>query len=247
MGKPRGALPDSLLIGAQKCGTTYLYTNLVQQHPFVQGALKREVHFFNTGERRGGERAYREHFAPRERGKVVVEKSPNYLFFPNTAKEAHKVVPNAKLMVLLRNPVDRAYSHYHHSKRLGRETLSFEEALEREPQRIAVDPEEVAFRAFSYKAKGLYADHLAEWLRFFDREQMLVLKSEDMYENPREVFGTAQRFLGVPERSLEFGQAYRHKGRYTAPMAPETRKDLEAYFKPHNEKLYEDLGRDFGW
>lgn len=242
-----GALPDFLIIGSQKCGTTYLYTNLLQQHPYIQGSFEPEVHFFNTRDLQGGEKAYREHFPPREYAKIVGEKSPNYLYFPGTAEKVHKMVPNAKLIVLLRNPVDRAYSHYHHSRRLNREPLSFENALEKESERIAVDPETVAFRAFSYNAKGRYANQLDEWLRFFDREQLLILKSENMYENPQETFESVQKFLRVPECNIKSGRGNRHEGRYEEPMALETRESLEAYFRPYNEKLYENLCIDFRW
>lgn len=213
----------------------------------MRGSHEGEVHFFNTADHQGGERAYRAHFPPREPGKAVGEKSPNYLFFPGTAERAHRVVPKAKLLVILRNPVDRAFSHYHHSRKLGREPLSFEEALDKEAERTAVDPAAVAFRAYSYVAKGIYVDQLAEWFRYFDRSQCLILKSEEMYEDPRAIFATVQRFVGVPEVDLGLGKKYRHKGRYREPMAPGSRARLEALFEPHNRRLYEYLGRDFGW
>jgi hypothetical protein len=138
-GEPQvGGLPDFVIIGAHKCGTTSLYHSLTR-HPHVEGAATKELEFFNRHFDKGIE-WYRRCF-PRPRWKdgrrsITGEATPYYLFHPHAAKRMAEVVPRARMIVLLRNPVDRAYSHYHHRTRLGRETRSFEEAIEAETTRL---------------------------------------------------------------------------------------------------------------
>lgn len=249
-----GALPDFLVVGAQKAGTTFLYQSLLQ-HPAVFGAHEREVSFFTTEARYGGAEAYRSHFPPREElpeGAVVGEKSPGYLNGPDVAKRAASVVPEAKIIALLRNPVDRAWSNYQHvAGKLEADPLDFEDALEAEPERLA-SPERGS-RRFGYLARSRYIEYLPSWYEHFGQEQILILQSEDMYERPRAALKRACDFLRVewsPEYfTLRRGKrvANRNTGRYSDEMKPETRQMLEDYFAPHNERLYQYLGRDFGW
>lgn len=138
-----GRAPDFLIIGAQKGGTTSLYTYLCQ-HPRVVGASRIEVHFFDLAYDKGWW-WYRSHFPVHvfRRGERIVtgEASPYYIFHPLVPERVRKDLPNVKLVAILRNPVDRAYSHYQHVRRNGREPLSFEEAIEREPPRTEGEAE----------------------------------------------------------------------------------------------------------
>lgn len=260
--KNAGRLPDFLLIGAQKGGTTFFYRVLCE-HPLLQPTAEREVHYFDLNYARGTS-WYRSRFPPAEkhngRRTLTGEKTPYYLYHPACAQRAAETVPDAKLIVLLRNPVDRAYSHYHHRTKKGLETLGFEEALEAEEHRLAGEEEKLLadegylshnHQHFSYLSRGLYAEQLVRWHRRFDRDQVLVLRSEDLYESPHAVFAEAQRFLGLPVRrsgSIRRARERRRKrGPRYPPMAIETRQRLAAYFRPHNERLYEYLGRDLGW
>lgn len=257
--RPEGRLPDFLLLGAQKCGTAYLFKRL-SRHPDVEPPVIKEVDFFSK-HFGWGVGWYRSCFPARSDGQPSWswEASPNNLFYPHAARRAAEVVPAAKLIALLRNPVDRAYSHYHHQVRMGHETLpSFEAALEAEEERLRGKREEMLrdegylpleFPRFSYRARGIYADQIEEWRRHFDDEQLLVVKSEDLYESPRETITGIVRFLGLPEWNPENARLSRAKTpRYSyGPMDPTTRKQLEEYFEPHNRRLYGYLGRDFGW
>jgi hypothetical protein len=253
----RGGLPDFLIVGAQKCGTSSLY-HLLCQHPHVEPSRRKEVHYFDVKFDKGVD-WYRAHFpssAQREGRSVLTgESSPYYLFHPHAPKRAAGLVPEAKLFVLLRNPVDRAYSHYHAALRHGRETLGFEEALEAEGERVRGETErmlaDVSYvslehQRFSYLAKGVYVDQLVQWWAFFGRAQMLVLKSEDFFERPWEAWGRALDFLGLLDWQPETWEV-RNRGDYEQRMDPFTRRRLEAYFSPHNRRLYELLGEDFGW
>lgn len=236
-----GALPDFVIIGAPKCGTTFFY-HLLTKHPHVEAAANKEPHFFDLLFDEGVE-WYRQCFVPprwKDGHKTVTgEGTPSYLFHPHAAERMAEVVPRARLMVLLRNPVDRAYSAYYHQVRNGGETRTFEEAIEAS----------LAGPRRGQLSQGVYVDHLVRWSRFFGDEQMLVLKSEDFFEYPREVLERVLDFLDLPEWNPEDSELRlkRNKGDYVEKMNPTTRRRLEEYFEPHNRRLYEYLGADFGW
>lgn len=256
------ALPDFILIGAQKSGTTALYDYL-SQHPALLPALKKETHFFDVHHRRGLN-WYRAYFplqrdldrASQTHGTRAItgEATPYYLFHPHARQRIHAVLPDVKLIALLRNPVDRAYSQYQHQVRRGREPLTFEQAIEREMQRTAHDraamqadphanPSRV--RHYSYLARGLYADQLGRWFGCFPREQCFVASTEALRSDTAGVFAQVLDFLGLPPHDLgDYPLVF--KGSYSE-MQPETRARLHEYFAPHNQRLYDLLAQDFGW
>ena len=249
-------LPDFLIIGAQKCGTNSLY-DLLTQHPDVERAITKELNYFNLHFEKGIEWYRSQLPLPRlkERKLITGEATPDYLFYPDAARKAAQVVPQARLIVLLRNPVDRAYSHYHHQVRKGREALGFEEAIEAEQARLRGDRDQMFedelytnfnFRHFSYLSRGVYVDQLLRWSEFYGEDQMLVLKSEDLFEHTLATLKLVLDFLDLPDWEPE-ATKIRNKGRYEQEMAPVTRRRLEEYFEPHNRRLYEYLGVDFGW
>jgi hypothetical protein len=236
-----GALPDFLIIGAAKGGTMYLY-HLLTQHPLVEPAVFKEPHFFDLLFKQGVG-WYRECFPQptRKDGRRTItgEATPGYISHPLVPERVAKVVPQVRLIALLRNPVDRAYSHYQMAVRKSKETRTFEEAAE---AGLGYDPE--------YLIKSVYVDHLLRWTEFFDREQLLVLKSEDFFENHTETLKVVLEFLGLPEwepEASELEGGKRNAGRYGEEMDPSTRRRLEEYFEPHNRRLYDFLGVDFGW
>lgn len=254
---PLRVLPDFLILGAQKAGTTSLHGALTA-HPKIAPALVKEIHFLDYNYARG-EAWYRAHFPTRLekwRGEFQVtgEGSPYYLFYPHAARRAKQIVPHAKLLVLLRNPVERAYSHYHHQVRLGLEELSFEDAIEQEAARlvgefemIRADDEYYSFnyQNFSYLARGMYAAQLELWFKHFPREQFLILSSRDFQEHPAREFERVLDFIGAPRWQPEsFPMSL--AGKYE-PMDPETRARLVEFFAPHNARLYELLDMDFHW
>ena len=255
-------LPDFLIIGAQKCGTTSLYGQLTG-HPRVLPTLTKEVHYFD----RCPERPlhwYRAHFPLRTsvegdaggagQAAVTGEASPYYLFHPACAARIHQALPDAKLIVLLRNPADRAYSHYQHTRRRGREPLDFEAALDAEPGRLAAEAETrtaetlfqgTAHRRFSYAARGVYADQIARYLEHFPRSSLLVLESESYAREPERVFAEVLAFLGLDPFEPERHE--RLHGFDYVPQPRHTRERLLEYFAPHNERLFALLGRRYDW
>jgi sulfotransferase family protein len=245
-----GALPDFVIIGGKKCGTTYLY-QLLGQHPLVQPAASKELHFFDALFEEGAD-WYRQCFpAPRwEDGKKTItgEASP-YMAHRYAPERMAQVVPQARLIALLRDPVERAYSDYQMVARKDREHKTFEEAIGlKEPAQMG--DRAVLDEDSEYLSRGVYVDQLLRWTQFFGREQLLVLKSEDFFENPEETLEVVLEFLGLPgwepgDEELEGGK--RNEGGYEEEMDPATRRRLEEYFEPYNKRLYEFLGKDFSW
>jgi hypothetical protein len=251
-------LPEFLIIGTQKGGTTFLY-NLLRRHPHFEPAVEKEIHFFDTPNFKLGEQWYRTHFPPQQQknGHNVItgEASPYYLFHPLAARRTAEIIPQAKLIALLRNPIDRAYSDYQHKVRQGYEKLPFGEALHLEEERLWGEKEKILaddtyrspnHRRFSYLSRGVYVDQLQEWHRCFDREQLLLLKSEDFFEHPTATLRRVTHFLGLPWRKARIG-GNRNPGGYSSSLDPETLQWLQRYYEPHNKRLYEYLGVDFGW
>jgi hypothetical protein len=253
-----GGLPDFIIIGAQKGGTTFLY-NLLRRHPQFKPAVKKEIHFFDTPRFRRGLDWYRSHFPQQQQSngqrEITGEASPYYLFYPHAARRVAETIPQTKLIALLRNPVDRAYSDYQHTFRQGNETLAFSEALELEEERLRGEREKIVadetyrsinYRRYSYISRGIYVDQLEEWYKHFDREQLLILKSEDFFARPSDTLELVLPFLDLSERDFAL-EGKRNEGGYSDPMDPDTRRWLQDFYEPHNRRLYEYLGRDFDW
>ncbi|NIO35607.1 MAG: sulfotransferase [Planctomycetales bacterium] len=253
-------LPDFLIAGAMKAGTTSLFGYLAG-HPDCRPSLTKEVHYFDKNFERG-EKWYRLHF-PRGRTctrsqpslPLCFESSPYYMFDPRVPERLREQLPAAKVIFLLRNPIDRAFSHYQHSVLRGREPLTFEQAIEAEPDRLACEAERMlgdgaylspAHQHFSYLARGIYADQLARWRDHFPDQQLLVLESEQLFRSPHEAFAKTLAFLGLkPWEPAKFQNLY--AGRYRDSIQPKTGRRLEEYFAPHNTRLFAMLGQRFDW
>jgi hypothetical protein len=237
--------PDFIIVGTQRGGTTSLYQYLTA-HPEIGQAFRKEVHFFDRYFDKGID-WYLAHFPLRGEFPVVGEASPYYLFHPEAPARILAAVPRAKFLVLLRNPVDRAYSQYHMKVKRKLETLSFEAAIEREPERFAAsdDPLSAAWRHHSYLVRGIYVEQLRRWFECFPRDRFLIIKSEDFYEEPLPILHQTQAFLGVRPDSPATLKVH-HQADYGA-MDWLMRRRLVDYFAPYNRQLYDLLGRDFGW
>lgn len=267
---PLRLMPDFLILGTQKGGTTSLYNYLIE-HPNIAAARRKEVHFFDQYFKKGVP-WYRSHFPTsiqkyctqriHRQAFITGEGSPEYLFYPHTAEKAAELLPKAKLIALLRNPVERAYSQYRHNLRWGHEKLSFEDAIALEEERTKegreralqdVNYHNFSFQRASYLARGIYVDQLERWMSLFPREQILLIRSEDFYTDPGAIYKKVLTFLDVDTiepKSLRQGYKQYNKSRDSvAPpkMNPEIRKRLVNYFEPHNDRLYKLLGYDFGW
>ncbi len=255
-------LPDFVIIGAVKAGTTSLY-GWLRRHPDIAPASAKEVHFFDYNYFRGTN-WYRSHF-PRtadrtafaaEHGHPFItgEASPSYISHHWVPQRMATVLPQAKLLVAMRNPVDRAYSQYQMSCRENEETLDFAAAVAAEEQRLAPEHARLAadprynswpIGCWSYLMRGRYAEQIERWLVHFPREQFHFLSLEELARDPQGVLDDVHAFLGVsPHRYADLQPM--HTASY-GELDPATRAQLSEYFRPHNERLYALVGRDLGW
>lgn len=254
---PIRIMPSFLIIGAKKCGTTSLFSYL-SEHPNVGAPTGKEISYFNIHFAKGI--LWYKSFFPmslpgfKSQHLMTGEATAGYICHPEAPKRITETLPQVKLIALLRNPVDRAYSHYHHTKRIGREELSFEDALEQEEFRV----EQIETRShelgsnhhgaynYTYLSSGLYAEQLKNWFNLFDKQQLLILKSEDFFSNPGKIFKQVLDFLNLPNWEPKQYKQY-NSNSYPKMIEPTTRKHLVEYFKPHNQRLYQLLGVNFDW
>lgn len=254
------ALPSFLIIGAQKCGTTSLYDYL-EEHPQLWGAYTKEVHFFDGGldptinDFQKGEPWYRANFPLTNTIKSkehTFEASPLYLFNPLAPKRIFEMIPQVKLIAVLRNPTDRAISHYFHEKRHHREPLAIAAAMDAEEERLAPhwrtqNYKSETFIHLSYKSRGHYLEQLERFLEYFPRKNLLILESEGFFQNPSATLRQVCEFVDI-EPNVQFNNL---NPRNIAPnrvkVPAEVYHQLDRYFAPHNQRLYEFLGKQFSW
>jgi hypothetical protein len=215
------------------------------------------VHYFDSNHARGG-RWYRSYFrsgwARRRAGQITGEASPYYLFHPRAPHLAAAEIPDARLIALLRDPVERTYSHWSEQRRNGVETLSFEDALAAEPERLAGeyerllrDPDAVSFpyEQQSYALQSEYVVSIERWLEHFPRTQLLVLRSEDLYGDPQATYDRVTEFLGIAAHRLAAPEPWNAAPR--SALAPATRDALVERFAPSEVRLRELVGLDLRW
>lgn len=255
-------LPDYLILGTQRGGTTTLQKHLTR-HPRIKSArFAKGVHFFDVNHQRG-EMWYRSHFHTGS-GTAIVgrrypiltgEASPYYLYHPLAAERIANLLGDARLIVVLRDPIERAFSHHQHEVARGFEDLSFEDALEAEPHRLAGEEEKIiedpgyvsySHQHHSYLDRGLYHRQLAAYFEHFPRDQIFIADSADLFQRPAEVYSRLLGFLGVePYRLSEF--EHLNPAPRTSKVQPSTRSFLEEYFREPNRKLAELVGETPSW
>ncbi len=250
-------LPQVYIAGVKKGGTTSLFYYLLA-HPQILPPFRKEVKFFLYMYTLGL-KWYQANFPFQKqlRTHLTLDATPNYLYDPFFAERVNLVNPQAKFIVLLRDPVRRALSHYFQNRQRKLEPLPLAEALRVEEKRLEADLTQhqqdpchplTAFHRFGYKAEGRYAEQLERLWRHIPREQTLVLRSEDLFTHPSTVLHQVAVFLGLSPLSwLSSFKAYK-KGSYSPREVPsEILRELRIYFRPHNQRLYELLERDMGW
>lgn len=271
-GRPgSGRLPTFLVIGAMKSATTSL-THYLDAHPDVY-CLQDELHFFSRYYDQGLD-WYREQFAGATTERAVGESSPPYMYLPHIPALMARDVPDARLVAILRHPVDRAYSHYWHNRTRGMEPLEFAEAVRAEPGRLATADLRTRLQ-FAYMDRSRYLPQLERVVQHYPREALHVLLMDDLRDDRVAAVQAVFRFLGVDDtfdppnlgRAKNRFVTYRFPGvrpairrlpgilrkvaarlniRYTTypPMDPGLRRELVERFREENEALAAWLGRD---
>ena len=258
-------LPGFLIVGAERCGTTSIF-DVLRQHPAVFSATlpRKEVHYFDYKYHRGLA-WYQCHFpltvrarlAARRAGTapVAFEATANYLFDANAPERINRDLPGVKLLALVRDPVERAYSAHAHQVGYGYETESFERALELEDarlqgeaERLAADPAYASRSSrdhHSYRTRGQYADQLERLERIFGRDRIHVIDSGDFFADPGPAYDQVLDFLGLPHRGdIVFTP---RNARPRSPMPETVRAALEEHFRPYDQRLTAWLGHEPSW
>lgn len=263
--------PNFFVVGAMRSGTTSL-ARALGAHPDVFLAPVKEIHFFDRNYHRGLD-WYRSHFADVTTEQAVGEATQTYLYDPDALERMVAVAPEARLVAILRDPVDRAYSHYWHERARGWEPLEFEDAIAAEPDRLAAGGE--ARYRYSYLDRGRYLAQLQRLCQVFPREALVVVQFEDFRDDPKEVYTSVCRHLQVddgmipailgerinpyvtfrsrwvrtfsrqlPARLREVAERLNVREATYPPMAPATRERLTAAFAHEVATLADWLGRD---
>jgi tetratricopeptide (TPR) repeat protein len=236
--------PDFIIIGSPRCGTTSLY-KYITSHPKILAAANKEICFFSEHFNKGFA-WYQAHFPPPIDSQhfLTGEATPTYLTHPLAAERLYGYLPKIKLIVILRNPGDRAFSHYQMLVRRGTERRSFESAIDAELKLLgeATDTsleDRSYWKDCHYIYKSLYFYSLTQWMKLFPKEQFLILQSEDFYANPVIALKQVFEFLAVPDFQLRDYQKYNSANYQPGDQVASQR--LREYFQPHNRKLDEYL------
>jgi hypothetical protein len=256
--------PGFLVIGGQRCGTTTIFKSLAEHPQVMRPPVEKGTDYYTLHHSRGLD-WYRGHFplaAPAARrtrnvgGPVAFEACTYYLFHPFAMERIAADHPDLKLVAMLRDPVERAYSAYKHELARGFETeTDFVRALELEDERLDgelermaadADYESLAHRHHAYQRRGRYAEQLARVLDHFDASQLHVMESESFFADPAAQFGRLLDFLGLNPWLPAAGFA-QHNARPGAPMPEAARSRLEAYYAPLDHELAAITGRLPSW
>ena len=252
---PFRVLPDFIIIGAAKCGTTSMFHYLME-HPNIfpplndEGTRKfKEIRFFDNNYNKGI-LWYKSHF-PSILNKFFIkqicrkkfitgEGSPSYIYNKNVPKRVFQVNPDMKFIVLLRNPVERALSHYNFQVERKKENVTFENALKMETKRLQDTNYIWSGLDFSgpYLSAGYYANQLEEWFKLFPKEQFCIIESSELFSDPQKIYDLIIDFFNLPKFKLKQFKIHTQTQYYSYEINEDLRDELIKKFKPHNERLY---------
>lgn len=248
-------LPEFIIAGVQKAGTTSLYDALMQ-HPGVFPGSWKEIHFFDWHYKMGIG-WYKQQFSGAPSYCITGEATGNYIFHPHAPHRIAAHLKETKFIILLRNPVDVAYSQFSHARANRKESEDFFIAIDRIKQQMPHEIERLKndenyysfiFDIYSYIERGLYAYQIERWMKAIrDKGRTLILDSSEYFKSPTVVYSEVTEFLNLQRwQPIEFKHLKKRDDDLPSANAG-IRQYLREFYKPYNEVLYDLLGKDFGW
>ena len=254
--------PDYLIIGAPRSASTSLYQYLIQ-HPCITPAITKQIHYFDRYFYKGFswykscmpykiEKFYKKNII--KENFITGEATVHYFLHPLAPERIFNFLPNVKLILTLRDPVERAYSHWNMEFQNKNETLSFEDAIKIEESRMDGEIEKlmdddryesINYPHRAYLTTGRYIEHLEKWLKFFPSKQFCIIDSDELARNPSTQFNKIIEFLELPKFDL-VNYPKLHSRNYSK-MDLKIREELKEYYKPYNNKLFSMIGKNFEW
>ena len=258
--------PHFIIIGVGRAGTTALYSYLIQ-HPSIHPTLAddeklaSDIHFFEYMES-DSISWYKSHFPillpklnSQKHPKITGEFTSTYFYHSDVPERIYQLLPKVKLIVILRNPIDKIYSTYYQQFRYGEVSTSFEETIDAELRRIKIlegnpdlrsqHPGFSNFVSQNILRHGIYADYFINWFELFNKKQILILNADDLKKNTENTLQQVFEFLGVENHTIE--NLSHISARKYPKLSDITRKKLIEFYKPHNERLNKLLQRNFEW
>ena len=248
-------LPDFLIIGAKRCGTTTLYENL-SEHPCIEKSAHDNIGFFNDNFLLGIN-WYKSHFPTMQKKKEIKKKygkfvtydvTTSYMRRNDTAIKIKETIPDVKIIAILRNPVDRAYSEYNTNSKNESSNETFENLVLQEINtyhKIKDHDTEILIKKLKLIGKGLYEIQLKKWFEIFSRDSILILATEEFAIEPNSLYSKIFRFLELPEYKIKNTQKF-NKNTYSI-MSDKTRQILLDFYSSENKKLFNLIGQEFDW
>jgi len=243
--------PSFIIIGEARCGTTSLF-NYISQNDKVLPPVKKEIHFFDYKfhKKKGW---YKSFFPFVKEGKITGEATPYYFSHPKAAKRIKETYPDIKVILVLRNPIDRAISSFYKQRDLKIEPIeSIEKAIDIEEDRLKDSMKNMSTNSdydfnhknYAYAKRGLYYENLERWKSLFDEDQMLIFEFEELFGNIDVNYDKVIEFLNIDKQNISF--RHFNKGTYDNIDA-EFRMKLSSYFDESNQKLYKMLKSNYNW
>ena len=252
---PWRKLPDFIIIGVQKGGTSSLFSYL-EQHPQLRLSREKEVHYFDLNYWKPYF-VYKSYFPIKSNKYLTGEASPYYIFHPKVPQRIKQHLPNTKLILMLRDPVERALSHYNMEFRKGKEDIeTFNQAINIEQERLEGERNKIisggnsynsfSHQTYSYLSRGKYYEQLAWWFEYFPRDQFCIIKSEDFFINPKETLKQIYDFLGIDTKYPD-NLSPQNVGHYPKELDEQILEYCRNYFQEDSIRLKELIGEDFHW
>lgn len=235
---------DFIICGTQKGGTSALDAYL-RDHPKICMANRKEVHFFDSDlffeNGKPDYSLYHSYFSPKDTHRIIGEATPIYMYWYEVPKRIWEYNPNIKLIVMLRNPIDRAYSHWNMERSRKADSFSFLEAVLKERKRCRETlPQQ--HRVYSYIDRGFYLEQLRRLWTFFPKDRVLIMKNEYLKEKPNEALRDVCEFLGVSQ--FRYMQ---HKNVHSRPYDSNISKEEREYLRFLFEFEIKELERELNW